>query len=195
MKSVAKFPLTSGRSRISPIILLNVRAAPQYQISFQPPRSAWSHSSRFSDHSRAPIHSPAGSQAAGEPGGGGQVGRLSINVSPKTKQTEKSDNLEQLLCDSAWWGAAGTLLKAFENKNTSSLRGLGDSLSCVKSLLTTQWHVKRTDRRDAQHKDILKGVTKGNEIQAINPSTLLQNNPVVLSLQESKDWESAKVSS
>lgn len=52
-----------------------------------------------------------------------------------------------------------------------------------------------TDRRDAQHKNILKGTIKGNETQAIKPSTLLQNNPMVLSLQESKDWESAKVSS
>lgn len=86
-------------------------------------------------------------------------------------------------------------LKAFENKITSSQQRLGDSLSCVKSLLTTQWHLKKIDRRDAQHKDILKGITKGNETQAINPSTLLQNNPMVLFLQESKDWESAKVSS
>lgn len=107
MKSVAKFPLTSGRSGILPIIFLNVRAATEYQISFQPPKSEWSHMSRFSDHSRAPIHSPAGSQDAGEPGGGEQDGELSINVSPKMEQTEKSDNLEQLLCYCAWWGAAG----------------------------------------------------------------------------------------
>lgn len=119
----------------------------------------------LSDHSRAPIQSPAGSQDAAE-----QVGELPINVSPKMGQTEKSDNLEQLLFYSAWWGAAGTLLKAFENKNTSSSQRLGDSLSCVKSLLTTQWHLKRTDRRDAQHRDILKGITKGNETQAINQS-------------------------
>ncbi|KAJ7398897.1 hypothetical protein BTVI_120614 [Pitangus sulphuratus] len=191
LKSVAKFPLTSGRSRTSPTTFLDVRAATQYQILFQPPRSVWSHLSRISDHCRAATHSQASPQHAGKPGESEQVEGLSINVSPKMEQTEKSDNLEQLLCYSAWWGAGGTLLKAFENKNTSILGGLGDSLSCEKSLLTTQWHQKGIERRDAQHKDILKGVTKGNETKAISLSTLLQNYP----LHESKDWESAKVSS
>lgn len=137
--------------------LLNVRAATKYQNSFQPPKSVWSHSSRFSGHSRAPTHSPAGSWDGGEPGGGRQDGGVSIKVSPRMEQMEKSDNLEQLLC----YSALGALLKAFGNKNTSSQQRLRDLLSCVKSLLTAQWHLKKTDR-DVHHKYTLKGITNGN---------------------------------
>lgn len=162
---VAKFPSTSGRSGTSPILFLSVGAAIEYQIWLQPPRSVWSHLSRFSAHSRAPIHSPAGSQDAGEPGGGEQVGGLSINVSPKMEQTEKSDNLEQLLHYSACWGAGGTLLKAFENKSTSSLQGLGDSLACVKSLFdnTMASEENRLKRCSAQR------YTEGNNKGKWNP--------------------------
>ena len=90
LKSVAKFPLTSGRSGISPVPFLDVRAATQYQILFQPPRSVWSHLSGISDPSRAAIHSPVGSQHTGEPSRGEQVGGLSINVSPKMEQKERN---------------------------------------------------------------------------------------------------------
>ena len=90
LKVVAKFPLTSGRSGISPVTFLDVRAATQYQILFQPPKSVWSHLSGISDPFRVAIHSPAGSQHAGKPRGGEQVGGLSINVSPKMERKERN---------------------------------------------------------------------------------------------------------
>lgn len=67
-------------------------------------------------------------------------------------------------------------------------------MSCEKSLLTTQWYLKRIDRRDAQNEEILKRIARGSETKAINLSTLLQNNPKTRSLSESKDWGSAEVS-
>lgn len=155
-----KTPTDFRQVWVSPIAFLNVRAAAEYQSPLQPPRPVWV---QWPLQSTNPV--PSRLTRCCE-----QVGGLPINVSPKMGQTGKSDNLEQLLSYSAWWGAAGTLLKAFENKNTSSLLRLGDSLSCVKSLLTTQWHLKGTDRRDARHRDTLKGITKGSETQAINQS-------------------------
>lgn len=66
-------------------------------------------------------------------------------------------------------------------------------MSCEKSLLTTQWYLKRIDRRDAQNEEILKRIARGSETKAINLSTLLQNNPKTPSLYESKDWGSESI--
>lgn len=110
-------------------------------------------------------------------------------------ERKKSDNMEQLLCYQDLDYAAccgGALLNTFWKQIWLITTRAGWLTVLWKYLLTTQWHLKRTDRRDAQNKKILKRIVKGSETKAINLSTVLQNNSMVLPVHEFRDRESAE---
>lgn len=100
LKSVAKLPQTSGRSGISPVTFLYVRAATQYQILFHPPRAIRSHLSEISDLSGAATFSPHN-----QPVSPGKANRLkdSINASLKTGQKERNLIIWNNSCVTGTW--------------------------------------------------------------------------------------------
>lgn len=116
-------------------------------------------------------------------------------VSQNRVEIEKADNLEHFLsyygldC-SAWVGDKGDTAEGLWKQKYSITARAWWLIVLWKVSFDNTMACKRLDGRDVQDKEILKAITKGNETKAINLSTLLQNNPMGLSLHKSKDWES-----